>query len=246
MIDRLAPTVRPSGPNAGTQHWRQLAFLHWEVDPVVLRRLVPAELDLDLDLWNGAAYVGIVPFAMEAVRPGWLPRALALDLLETNVRTYVHLGGRDPGVYFFSLDAASRLAVWGARATFGLPYFHAKMSMIVSGDEVAYETTRSGAPDAHLRVRYHQGAPLGTAQPGTLDHFLIERYLLYVKRGSHIEVGQVHHQPYPLRSITVSEVDEGLLTAAGLPATSGLPAQVHLSPGVDVEVFALRPTTRML
>src|SRR6185436_9693580 len=104
-IDRAHPE-RPAGKNGGEQRWRQLLFLHWTVPADAMRARVPA--GLELDLWEGRAFVGVVPFAMLGVRPSWLPRFAALDFLETNVRTYVVRDGV-PGVYFFSLEAASRL-----------------------------------------------------------------------------------------------------------------------------------------
>ena len=126
-IDRVAPSRRPDRRAVMYQKWRSLLFLHWPVPIAALRPLVPAALDLDL--WEGVAYVGLIPFAIEQARPVGPPASLALGFLETNVRTYVHLRGRGPGVYFFSLDAASRLAVAGARLGFGLPYYHARMRM---------------------------------------------------------------------------------------------------------------------
>jgi hypothetical protein len=120
MIDRLSPTHRPTGWPVGYQRWHSLLFLHWPLPAAVLRPLVPAELSIDL--YAGVAYVGLIPFVVEQARPA-VPPPLGLDFLETNVRTYVHLAGEDPGVYFFSLDAASLLAMVGARTGFGLPYF---------------------------------------------------------------------------------------------------------------------------
>src|SRR5438105_4554153 len=117
MIDRIAPTRRPVGRAAGFHRWRSLLFLHWAVPTEILRSLVPAELALDL--YDGVGYVGVVPFAMEAVRPRWCPQRLGFNFLETNVRTYV-LANDKPGVFFFSLDASSRIAVLAARAGWGL------------------------------------------------------------------------------------------------------------------------------
>jgi uncharacterized protein YqjF (DUF2071 family) len=98
-IDRITPTQRPSRKTQGYQRWRDLLFLHWTVPEQVLRSLVPPALEIDT--YGGDAYVGLVPFAMLGVRPVWLPERMGFDFLETNVRTYVHTGGRDPGVYFF-------------------------------------------------------------------------------------------------------------------------------------------------
>jgi uncharacterized protein YqjF (DUF2071 family) len=215
--------------NAGTQSWRKLLFLHWTIPVDVLRALVPAELELDL--FAGEAFVGVVPFAMERVRPWWLPRVAALDFLETNVRTYVTRNGQR-GVYFFSLEAASRLAVAAARATFGLPYWYARMSMR-GQDEITYETVRAKGGARHF-VRYRIGAVM---QKGDLEEFLVERYVLFVKRGGKMLSARVKHVPYPLRSAELIEAHDELIAAAGMQV-EGAPRHVCFSDGVDVEVFA--------
>ena len=199
-----------------------------------MRPLVPR--DLDLDLWNGVLYVGVVPFAMEEVRPSWLPEVAAMDFLETNVRTYVHHHGA-PGVYFLSLEAASALACVAARLTFGLPYYWASMKLAERDGIVTYETDRRVGGRARGRFRYRVGDALEPSREGTLQHFLLERYYLFVERGGEILRGQVHHTPYPARAAEMLECDETLTSRAGLPALSRPPDQVHYSEGVDVEVF---------
>jgi len=238
MIDRIAPTRRPAGGAAGFQRWRSLLFLHWPAPVEVLRSLVPAELSLDLH--DGVAYVGVVPFAMQGVRPWWYPEAFAFHFLETNVRTYI-LKGDKPGVYFFSLDANSRVAVFAARTGWGLPYHYARMEMSRSGDEICYRSRRASTGAVH-QVRYQLGEDLGASQPATLEHFLLERYLLFVKHKGRLLAGQVHHTPYPVQKVHVLEVRDELMAAAGFQATGKLPAFAHYSPGVDVEIFSLRPT----
>jgi uncharacterized protein len=233
-MDRIAPGRRPEGPNAGTQNWRRLLFLHWTVPVEQLRALVPASLELDL--WQGEAYVGVVPFKMEKVRPRIVPEAMALDFLETNVRTYVQAGGV-PGVYFFSLEAASRLAVTAARLTFGLPYYFARMSLDDDGaGNFTYDTVREKSEARH-HVTYRVGEAM---DKGPLEAFLVERYVLYVERKGRLQRAQVSHLPYPLRGAEVVEVQDGLMSAAGLPAPDGGPRHVCFSDGVDVEVFAPR------
>lgn len=238
-IDRITPTKRPAGAPQGYQRWRSLLFLHWEVPLAVLRPLVPDALALDT--CEDRAYVGLVPFTMQGVRPLRQLPALpgTADFHETNVRTYVHHRGA-PGVYFFSLDAANRLAVWAARTFFHLPYFHAAMTLTRQGDEVRYTSARRRG-SADLSLRYRIGAPLPPSEPGTLQFFLAERYLLFTqdKKGQ-VLCGQVHHAPYPLRAAEVLALDQGLLAAAGLP-TTGAQAPALYSPGVDVEIFPLRP-----
>ncbi len=238
MIDRISPSRRPAGRVAGFHRWRSLLFLHWPAPVKVVRSLVPAELSLDLH--DGIAYVGVVPFAMQGVRPWWCPEAFTLHFLETNVRTYV-LHGDKPGIYFFSLDANSRVAVFAARRGWGLPYHYAQMEVSRVGNEICYHTRRASTGAAH-RIRYQLGEIVGVSQPATLEHFLLERYLLFVKHKGQLLAGQVHHTPYPVQKVQLLDVHDELMAAAGFQITSKLPALAHYSPGVDVEVFSLLPT----
>ena len=236
MIDRVSPTLRPQGSAIGYMEWRHLLFLHWPVPVAALEPLVPERLSIDL--CQGIAYVAVVPFAMQAVRPRGLPAGAGLDLLETNVRTYVHLNGRDPGVYFFSLDASSLLAVVGARILTGLPYFPASARLrAFSNGAVEYDLVRRGRSRPSLSVLYQPAEEPGTSPVSTLEFFLLERYLLYVRRGRSLWRGRVHHRPYPVRGARVVRLQDELVKAAGLPQPDGLPAEVHYSPGVDVELF---------
>ena len=232
-LDRVAPTVRPAGPPAGYQRWRELLFVHWSYDAAQVRALVPRSLELDL--WGGRAWVGLVPFRMQATRPRWMPRPLGLDFLETNLRTYVHQGGK-PGVYFFSLEASSWLAVKAARVTWGLPYFHAAMTARREGERITYRSQRKGDRAAHLDVTYDVRDDLDPSAPGTFQHFLLERYHLFAEKAGQLRRGQVHHRPYPVRAAAIASLDDGLVAATGLPA-GGTPEAVHYSDGVDVEVF---------
>lgn len=234
-MDRLAPTRRPDRPVVGRQRWERLLFLHWPVDAEALRRVVPGSLDIDT--YQGVAYVGLVPLVMRAIRPARVPEALGLNFLETNLRTYVHIQGRDPAVYFFSLDASSRIAVEIARKQSGLPYYHARMRLVQQGAETVTALRRHGPDGPTFVARYRIGEPLGPSRPGTLEHFLLERYLLHVERGGTLWTMQVHHQPYPAQRADVLELREGLCAAAGLPPVPGLPPLAHYAPGVDVEIF---------
>jgi uncharacterized protein YqjF (DUF2071 family) len=246
-MDRIAPTRRPSGRIAGTQRWRDLLFVHWEVRGAglaALRRLVPARLAIDT--FDGRAYVGLVAFGMRDVRPSRLlpPLPTAKDFEELNLRTYVHHGGKDPGVWFFSLDASSALAVLGARAFYHLPYYHARMASRADGEGVTrYRSERHWASDvpAALDVRYEVGAALetATATPGTFEHFLIERYYLYALTASDVLLrGQVHHRSYPLRGARVVSMEESIVAAAGIERPEERASELF-SEGVDVEIFGL-------
>ncbi len=237
-MDRVAPTKRPPDKNAGTQRWRDLLFMHWTVSPVQLRAIVPSELELDL--WDGKAYVGVVPFAMHDVRPSWLPRSLAFNFLETNVRVYVHHQGR-PGVYFLSLEAASWLAVKAARTGWSLPYYYADMTMHRdSVGQTRYSSTRRGGKRPGLALEYRIEEFLEPSPPTSLEFFLLERYLLFSRHKGRIQCGQVHHTPYPAQRASLLSLEENLIATAGLTRPDRLPTLVHYASGVDVEVFALR------
>ena len=212
--------------------------MHWPVPVEALRPLVPARLEIDL--YDGVAYVGLTPFAVKAARPLGAPKALGLRFLETNVRTYVHVDGREPGIYFFSLDAASLIGVVGACLSLGLPYVLARMHARRRGGIVDYVARRLSGRWPRLAVRYEIGEPLGASRPGTLEHFLLERYLLHLERWGKLWTVQVHHVPYPVRRARVLALHDELIAADGLPEPAGLPPLVHYSPGVDVEIFPPR------
>ena len=234
-IDRISQALRPGGKNAGLQHWRNLLFLHWPIAPDVIRRLIPQELELDL--FDGQAWVGLVPFRMQGIRPRWLPEAFAFNFLECNVRTYVLHNG-EPGVYFFSLDASSFLAVWAARLGWSLPYYDARIEETMPESHIRYQVERTNK--ARLDVRYRVGHSLGISLPGTREHFFLERYLLFTGRRNRILRGQVSHSAYPVYTAEILELSESLLAASGLDVGGAPPALIHWSPGVDVEVFSLR------
>jgi hypothetical protein len=144
-------------------------------------------------------------------------------------------------VWFFSLDAASSIAVVAARTGWHLPYHRASMDLSEEGGEIRYRSRRlwPGPRPADVSLRYRVGDALGEAVPGTFEHFLAERYLLFARTSDGLLSGQVHHRSYPLHRAEVIEVEESIVAAAGLPATSGPPHALY-SPGVDVDVFALK------
>jgi uncharacterized protein YqjF (DUF2071 family) len=165
-----------------TQRWRDVLFLHWAVPPEALKPLVP----LELDLFEGRAWLGVVAFEMTHNRLLGLPLP---PLLEVNVRTYVK-----GGVYFLSLDASNAFAVWLGRLWYGLPYSRARMSIQREGESVRFESRRKGA---EFVARYHPAGPVAPAGP--LERFLVERYaLLAVRRGRVCRV-DVEHEPWPLQ-----------------------------------------------
>ena len=236
-IDRIAPTRRPNLPEAGTQSWRDLLFVHWRLPRKTLRKVIPPELELDD--YQGETFVGIVPFKMRNIRSSWMPKRSGLNFLETNLRTYV-LYNQRPGVYFLSLEASSLLAVKVARWVWQLPYHHATMSHHQSGQVLRYESRRKKTK-THFMASFRPGTTLGPSQPGSLEHFLLERYLLFSKRNTEILEGRVYHAPYPAYHAEVDELSEELFSVADLPATRAPPDLVHFSPGVNVSVYGPWP-----
>ena len=237
-IDRVSPSLRPDGRPVGFQKWRHLLFLHWEADPEALASHLPRGLELDTH--DGKAYVGVVPFTMRDVVPRWAPPVPGVSHFhELNVRTYVVHDGV-PGVMFFSLDAASTVAVAAARSLWRLPYHRAAMELDARDGRVHYTSRRlfPGPKPATFDGSYRLGRAIGTAAAGTLDHFLIERYVLFTESGRKLLEGRVHHVPYPLTAVELEDVVQTMTSR--LPCREGTPL-VHYSAGVDVDVYALKP-----
>jgi uncharacterized protein YqjF (DUF2071 family) len=199
LLDSRAhrPYPPPDRPWAMTMAWLDLLFAHWSFAPESIARLLPE--GLELDTFEGRAWVAVVPFRMEHVGPrglNWLPGVSAFP--ELNVRTYVIRDGK-PGVWFFSLDAANRLAVRAARVGFHLPYYDAQMRCDESGDGwIEYRSERR-APAGVFEGRYRPTGLTYGSKPGTLEHWLTERYCLYAVDGrGRIWRGEIHHEPWPL------------------------------------------------
>lgn len=242
--ERLRVRQRPDGRPVMRQIWRHLAFLHWPVSPELMQEPLPR--GLEIDTFEGAAYVGIIPFTIPLTRTGVLGLPMAPAFHEINLRTYVHRGGRDPGVWFFSLDATSRLAVAGARFGYGLPYFAADITLAEAGGWIDYRSRRRDKTRADFAARYQATGPAAEAAPGTLEFFLAERYLLYSWSGGGLRTARVHHAPYPLQPAAATGVDQTLTSVAGLSRWSGreAPPLVHYAREVDVHIYGpKRPET---
>jgi uncharacterized protein YqjF (DUF2071 family) len=208
------------------QSWHDLLFAHWRIDAAQLRAtfrpLIPAALEIDT--FQGEAWIGVVPFRMSGVRLRATPPIPTLSAFpELNVRTYVTHGGK-PGVWFFSLDAANAVAVLVARASFHLPYFHARMRFENRNAWTEYTSDRThrGATKAKLRARYRPTGEIFHAQPGTLEHFLTERYCLYAADAKgQISRAEIQHAPWPLQSAQAEFRENSMIEAAmecGAPA----------------------------
>lgn len=211
------PWPLPAGPWVMTQTWYDLLFAHWPMPLETLRRVIPPQLEIDT--YAGQGWLGVVPFGMTRVFPRYtFPVPWLSHFLELNVRTYVRVSDR-PGVYFFSLDAANRVAVEIARRWYQLPYFNARMTLAHADGWRAYHSYRThrGAPPAELQARYRPVGPVYAAQPGTLEHWLTERYCLYmVTKAGAVFRGEIHHAPWPLQPA------EAEFTANSMAAPPGL------------------------
>jgi uncharacterized protein YqjF (DUF2071 family) len=237
--DSRAIQGRPRGVPLMRQYWGKLLFVHWPVDAELLRPLVPSQLSIDT--FDGKAWIGVVPFTMWGIRASFLPPIPGASAFhELNVRTYVHFKGV-PGVWFFSLDAECRLAVWGARTFYHLPYFNAEMSLRQVGNSIQYHSKRTddrGAA-AQLDVAWTIGEPLAQTRPGSLGFFLTERYCLYASHCEKLYRARIFHQPWPLRSAALDSYESTMVESIGIHEPKGEPV-LHYAEELGVDIWSLR------
>jgi uncharacterized protein YqjF (DUF2071 family) len=233
------PWPLPKGPWMMRQTWDQLLFAHWPVQFDELRPLIPAPLELER--YDGAAWLGVVPFLMCNVRPRALPAVPWLSAFpELNVRTYVTAGGK-PGVYFLSLDAGNSLAVAIARRWFHLPYFHAHFAVSQTNETTMYRSARShtGAPSAELDVTYRPTSPVYASAPGSLDAVLTERYCLYTTDGrGRLLRGEIHHEQWPLQPAE-AELRRNTMARGQSITLPDIPPLLHYARHLEVLVWPL-------
>ena len=228
------PWELPSGPWIMRQRWSDLLFAHWPVPAEHLRPLVPNALELDT--FDGLAYVSVTPFILR-IQPRCFPPSRPFP--EMNCRTYVRFGGK-PGIFFFSLDAASISAVKGARFAYRLPYFHSKMRAASVGEAIAYSSHRSSGK-AGFQAEYGPTGPVQLAAPGTLEHWLTERYCLYTVAGRTVYRAEIHHVPWPLQAASCHIVENTVPAAAGIRLPDR-PSLVQFVRRLDVLIWPLRRT----
>jgi uncharacterized protein len=238
-LDEVAhrPWPPPAGPWLMAQTWEDLLFAHWPVDPGALRGAIPPQIPIDT--FDGAAWIAVTPFEVRALRlHGLPPPPLVSRFPELNVRTYATIGGR-PGIWFFSLDAGSRLAVAAARRSYRLPYFHARMAIARRGADIAYESRRSdrGAPPATLTARYRPAGALFRARPGSLEHFLTERYCLYaLDARERLLRAEIHHVPWPLQPAAADLETNTMTGPLGVELPDAAPL-LHFAERLDVVIW---------
>ena len=255
------PWPLPAGRWSWRQSWRDLLFAHWPVAAAAVRPLVPA--GLTVDEYDGTSWLGIVPFRMAGVMRRPLPDLPWISAFpELNVRVYVSAGGK-PGVWFLSLDATNPLAVTAARLLFHLPYYRAAIRIVPDGEGVSYDCVRRGGAGEQGRggagekgrkgegenssfvirhssfsAHYRPTSPVYAAAPGTLEHFLTERYCLYAQSaGGSLWRTEVHHWPWPLQRAEATIGDNTISAAGGLPV-SGPPPLLHFARRIDVAVWS--------
>lgn len=238
--ERLSWRDEPDAAVVLYQKWRNLLFAHWSFPPDVIQATLPD--GLAVDTYHNKAWLGVIPFYMRDVRPRFVPSVpLISDFLELNVRTYVLDKEGRPGVWFYSLDCNQWLAAAAARVGYLLPYFDAEMSAEEGSDGLIEYRCRRRTVQSVSRFWYGGHGVARQAVPGTLDFFLVERYLLFTRdpAGGDISCGRVHHAPYPLLQPNLAAFDTVMLEVNGLPKASGAPDVVHFSPGVDVKTYSL-------
>jgi uncharacterized protein YqjF (DUF2071 family) len=223
------------------QSWENLLFAHWPVPPEELRPLLPRAVPLDLR--EGTAWIGVTPFRVGALRLRGTPHIPRLTAFpELNVRTYTTIDGK-PGIWFMSLDAASAVAVAAARRAYRLPYFRADMEVRASGSSIDYRSRRvsSDGPPAELQGRYRPVGPPTLPAPGSLEHWLTERYCLYTldDRGALLRA-DIHHPPWPLMPANAQLEHNTMAEPYGLKLESP-PPLLHFAPRQDVLIWPLVP-----
>lgn len=227
----------------GKQSWRKLLFAHWPADYANLRAKVPTEFEIDL--YDGEPWVGVVPFEMSGVRLRGLPPIPGVSYFqELNLRTYVRYRGR-LGVYFFSLDANQRMAVWAARTFFHLPYFRSRMSLRQKNDGLHYRSCRihPGEPQARFECKYHGGTAIKTTS-GDLVDWLTERYCFFTKtKSGNILRGDIHHQQWPLQTADAEMITNQICSSLDV-VSRDVPPLLHYSENLDVKICGLHRDER--
>lgn len=245
--DRLAMRQRPEGQPIMHQNWGKLLFMHWRIDAKLLRPLVPSPLEIDV--FDDSAWIGVVPFTMWGIRASFLPPIPGTSAFhELNVRTYVHHRGV-PSVWFLSLDAANKLAVWGARKFYYLPYFYARMSLEQTGNTIRYSSLRRdrrGAPaelQATWKIREVPEAQGDQSTPrsalSSLEIFLTERYCLDTMHNGKLYRARIHHEPWRLQKAELISLNSSMVESHGLLTPQGDPL-LHYCEELSVDIWRLK------
>lgn len=237
---RLAARKPPAGDPVMFQSWHDLLFLHWAWNPSLIQATLPP--GLHVDTFEGQAWIGVVPFWIDSVRPRFLPPVPALSWFqELNLRTYVFDDNGEPGVWFYCLDCNQPIATQLARSFFNLNYQHARQSgRRAQPDHPAdfYSMNRRTRGESHFRYQA-TGESYETA-PETLEFFLAERYRLFASNGHALKAGRVWHHPYRLQSALIESEQTSLWVDQGFFPPNRPADHAMVSAGVDVSIYPLR------
>jgi uncharacterized protein len=231
------PWTLPSKTWVMKQTWYDLLFIHWEVDPELIKPYIPK--NLVIDTYKGKAWIAVVPFRMSGIRLRYLPEIpFTSKFPEINVRTYVTYQGK-PGVYFFSLDASNYLAVEVAKSFFYLPYFYSKMKVIRDGEGISYQSDRIGLKDEfQFKGIYQPISDVFYAKYGSLEYWLTERYCLYTEKHNRLYRGEIHHDPWPLQ-LAKAEIHENTMININGFSTSHINPMLHFAKRLDVLLWGI-------
>lgn len=230
-----ADCPRPLARPVMLQGWLDLGSIHWRYDPAIVQALLPD--GFRVDTFDGAAWVGLLPFRMHRVRVPRLPAFGPLSTFpETNVRTYLVDPAGRRGVWFCSLDIDRLIPALVARVTYRLPYCWAKMTTERDGDVWRWSSRRRWPEgEATSRIEMRVGDPIPADEVSELEHFLSARWALGSRFGRRPIWAEVDHPPWALHRAELISMDETMLAAAGLPSPEGDP-YVLWSPGVEVRI----------
>jgi uncharacterized protein YqjF (DUF2071 family) len=261
--DRLSIRARPRSLPLMHQNWGKLLFMHWPIDEKLLAPLIPSQLSIDT--FDGSAWIGEIPFTMWGIRASFLPPIPGTSAFhELNVRTYVHLN-LVPGVWFFSLDAANSLAVWGARQFYSLPYFNAAMSLAQQGNTIEYSSKRKdpltygqffssektgfpeelspdrfrSLPRAELNTSWTIGESLPRSMQDSIEFFLTERYCLYSLHRNQLYRSRIFHEPWRLRKAKLNAHQSTMIESLGIAVPQENPL-LHYAEAIAVDIWPLR------
>jgi uncharacterized protein YqjF (DUF2071 family) len=233
-FDRLRMRAKPDGNPVMEQNWDKILFLHWPVDPQLMRARIPAHLEVDL--FEDKAWIGITPFRVTELRLMSLPPIPGLDSFnEINVRTYVHHNGK-PGIWFFSLDASKLIPVIAARLFYQVPYFSAEIDFQQAENDFSVEMTRTTNRNVRFKARWKKGTRLRDPDAESLAFFLVERYCFFAELGNSLMMTRVYHQPWILDEAIVGSYESSLIGSLGLPEPVGEPL-AHFSEGVTTQIW---------
>jgi uncharacterized protein YqjF (DUF2071 family) len=238
-LERLALRERPEGQPLMHQTWGKLLFMHWRIEERELRPLIPEPLEIDT--FDGSAWIGIIPFTMWDIRafPPYMPLVPGLSSAhELNVRTYVQFD-RVPGVWFFSLDCNSMAAVLAARMFYHLPYYDADIDLNQRAKRIHYSLKRTDGLPAHFRGSWNIGETIPFSHPDSLEFFLTERYCLYAEHDDELYRARIFHQPWPLQKASMNSYRSTMIQALGVKPLPGDPV-LNYADEIDVEIWPIR------